>query len=62
VPVTGGDLDALNMQDDLAQSIFLKLGAAFLGLAMVLHGIDVRRNRINGKSITETGERRSRPR
>jgi hypothetical protein len=45
VPVTGGDLDGHDRQGDLIQSILLKVGAALLGLALVLQGIGARRNR-----------------
>jgi hypothetical protein len=57
VPVTGGDLAAGDLQSGLVQSVFMKLGAALLGLALVLHRI-----RIYGKSIPKTGERRNRSR
>jgi hypothetical protein len=60
IPVTGGDLAALNAQNDLVQGLFLKLGAALLGLALVFHGISIRRSSTNGKSTTKTGERRDR--
>jgi hypothetical protein len=56
VPVTGGDLAALNAQNNLVQGLILKLGAALLGLALIFHGIGVFRIRKNGKSNTSNGE------
>jgi hypothetical protein len=50
VPVTGGDLAALDAQNSLVQGLFLKLGAALIGLALIFHGVGVFRIGKNGKS------------
>jgi hypothetical protein len=62
VPVTGGDLAALDAQNDLVQGLFLKLSAALLGVGLIFHGIGVFRVRKDGKSNSPNGERRDRSR